>query len=436
LLQASSAVQARAECSPPFMNKVYDLATTPLIVSEQGQLSVRRDAEAYVALLETIGTAYQRRPEVRRYYGLRGACERLACADSGLQRHTRICRLDGYVRADDGRLVFLENNADAPAGTLFTPRLEAFLSDLWGSELETQGLTPSHPTSNAFLTQLLNAYAAWGGKLERPRLVVLQPRGNANLESSELIRVLQTEGFDAGVADPRELDLSGAQVKADGRNVDLIWNKVNTADWERAFADDDSLAAWQRAIADRRVCHLNGFLARYVLESKLSLALVHEPEFSDCFSAAELELARRVLPWATKLEPGKRVEFWDRRLSIENLLEEFQAQLVIKVPYDIRGDGVTIGRAVDRTTWRSAASAAFRGGGIAQEFIEPARYPVVFASQERQVRVLKFSLDSFVFGGKVVGFGSKASAADKVNVFQGGSKLGVMLHAARKPSSR
>jgi hypothetical protein len=42
---------------------------------------------------------------------------------------------------------------------------------------------------------------------------------------------------------------------------------------------------------------------------------------------------------------------------------------------------------------------------------------------------MNISLDTFVFNGTAVGFGSKASLNDKVNVFQGGSKVSIAVAA-------
>ena len=38
------------------------------------------------------------------------------------------------------------------------------------------------------------------------------------------------------------------------------------------------------------------------------------------------------------------------------------------------------------------------------------------------------SLDSFVFGGRLCGLGSKAGLGHKVNLFQGGRKLAVRVY--------
>ena len=45
---------------------------------------------------------------------------------------------------------------------------------------------------------------------------------------------------------------------------------------------------------------------------------------------------------------------------------------------------------------------------------------------------MKVSLDTFVFGGRFIGFGAKASNNERVNVFQGGRKLAVRVAEPRQ----
>ena len=55
----------------------------------------------------------------------------------------------------------------------------------------------------------------------------------------------------------------------------------------------------------------------------------------------------------------------------------------------------------------------------------PARSVTSLYGAAARTAVLRSSLDWFVFGGRVVGLGSKAGVGHKVNLFQGGTKLAV-----------
>jgi len=68
-----------------------------------------------------------------------------------------------------------------------------------------------------------------------------------------------------------------------------------------------------------------------------------------------------------------------------------------------------------------------RQGFVVQRYIQPMTYPIISFQRKPLVLPMNVSIDSFMFGGRLVGFGSKASLEDKVNLFKGGQKLAVKV---------
>jgi hypothetical protein len=72
-----------------------------------------------------------------------------------------------------------------------------------------------------------------------------------------------------------------------------------------------------------------------------------------------------------------------------------------------------------------------RDGGIVQRYVEPSRYPVTSIDLRDgggvSTSAMRVSCDTFIFGGRFCGFGAKGSLAEKVNVFQGGRKVSVIV---------
>ena len=197
--------------------------------------------------------------------------------------------------------------------------------------------------------------------------------------------------------------------------------------WAAYARDSSFVAAWLEALRDTSMVHINPFGARYVAESKQTLAFVQEPAFATHFTPDERDLVSTLLPYARKLTSDAPAPALDDSAHGESLIEHVlqnQRDWVVKEPYDIRGDGVTIGFDASRSLWRAAVERGVRGGHIVQRRVVPTSYPVVSAGSDR-VEVMNISLDTYLFGGKVAGFGSKASSNAKVNVFQGGQKLAV-----------
>ncbi len=411
-------IQREVARQPRFQNIDYPLALPPLFVDAAAVDALRADVEAYVALLEQVVRLYRTDADVRAFFDLDIAAEELIAAEGTPARAITICRLDAYVDRNSGALQILENNADCPAGTLFTPRLNRLIRQLVAPHVA--GLAPLLPMddSEPFTRTLLAAHAAKHGARERVRAIVLQPRGRSNVESGEVAVALSAMGHPCDVVDPRDLELTGDGLMFEGERIDLIWNKINMTAWGELVAAAPQLVD----LFARTAAHpaapvmLNSFGARHVAEAKTSLAFLHAPAFRDRFSAEETALIERLVPWTVRLT---------RDAELEAMLAAQQQDLVVKQRYDIRGDGVTIGRAVDAEEWRDVIARSWGSGAVVQRYVAPSRYPVRLAGAT-DVRDLNVSLDSFVFDGKLVGFGAKASDKHKVNLFQGGSKLAVI----------
>ncbi len=419
------------EQQPAFQNTRYAFALNPLLISAGSVEGLRARVEAYVRLLEKVVLLYREEREVRDFFQLGSTAERLIDAEGLPPRSIWICRLDGYLAAEDQSLRILENNADSPAGTLFTPRLNRIVRTLLAPHLRDVWPVLPMDDSDPFPGALLTAYRESGGREERPFVAILQPRGKSNRESEELVASFQAHGLVAAVVDPRDAEPGDGGLVFSGRRISLVWNKINTVYWNGLVAEAPHIAdRWGEALRSGMLVHVNSFGARYVAEAKTSLALLHELRFRERFTHDEQVLIDTLVPWTRRLERGAEVEFEGERKELVSLLLERQADFVVKQQYDIRGDGVTIGRSTDPTQWRRVVEESCGTGSVAQRYIRPSTYEVALSREGRPVEAMKVSLDSFLFGGRLVGFGAKASMNDRVNLFQGGSKLSVIVSHA------
>jgi hypothetical protein len=422
----AAGIGAAIAAAPCFQNAAFDLSPLPLMAAHDDAAAMVPALEAYVALLGRIVAAYREHAEVRDWFGLGPAAEALITADTRLGDEVTVCRLDGYLEQGTERLVLLENNADAPAGTLFSPRINGIVRDgLERAGVPAPGWSPlTFADSGALLATLTAAARRAGISADPLRLAILQFDGRSNAESREMAVAFSQAGAEAFVADPRQLAWDGKAVSFGGRPADVCWNKVNTVAWRDGVERDDALVArWAAALAGGELAHVNPFGARYVAESKLALALVTEPRFGGLFSAADQDLASGLLPWSRRLDGGAVAA--DGQAPLARHVREHPAEYVIKEPYDIRGDGVTVGRAVSPAAWEQAVARAERDRLLIQRYVPPAAYPVVRAGKRPAVVAMPASFDTFVFGGVAQGFGSKASLNARLNVFQGGQKLAV-----------
>lgn len=437
--QLASATAPSGDWSPArtesFQNTPYCPSLVPLLVDRAAVAALIPVVETYVQALERTLVRYLGDAAMRSWFGLGAAAEALVCAEGAGRARVRVCRLDGYVDSgagpagEPGRLQVLENNADAPAGTLFTPRVNAYVAAASG--YRPRPALPMEHAEDAFLDVLCGADprgADLPGDGGAGRVVrILQPAGRSNRESVEVAAALRRRGMDAEVIDPRQLRAGGARFCHDGRPVDVIWNKINTVGWQQLLDEAPELVdPWCASLAAGGTRHVNGFAARYLAESKLCHAWLSTDDGLRGLEPAERRAVAALVPPTARARPDGTVP-WLPDAGLAEAATRHQDELVLKAPYDIRGDGVTVGRAVDPAQWAARLAAVLGAGGVPgtdgvlQRYVAPTEVPVV---TDRRA-VLRSSLDWFVFDGRVAGLGSKAGVGHKVNLFQGGTKLAV-----------
>lgn len=411
---ACAAVGRIAAASPPFRNKDYPVSPSALYVRADAVAAHAERCREWVGVLEACMAAYAEDPAAREFYGLAPAAARLVLAEALVASAVPVCRVDGYLAADDGGVRFLESNADAPAGTVFTPRLDA-VHDRLRCELGAGPVgEPRFVDDRSFLDLVVAEGERAGVAIGGGGLAVLTPSPE-HPESRALVELAVAAGIDAFPADPRTVAVGGGEVRFGGRPASLCWNKVNTSGWRSLVEGDDGLVdRWVAALASDRFVHVAPFASRYVAENKLTMAFVHTPLLQERLTPAQRDVVAACAPAAWRVPPAPVADVEDR-----------QHELVLKEQYDIRGDGVTIGPASTRRDWSAAVARTAEAPHLAQRYVAPLRAPVMGA--DGAVRSMAVSLDSFVFAGELVGFGAKASTAARVNVFQGGMKIPVRV---------
>ncbi|VVM92399.1 glutathionylspermidine synthase family protein [Pseudomonas fluorescens] len=427
--KCAQAAQMEAR-SPVFRNIDYPLALTPLVVKREWDQQHQKNVMKYLQVLEkTIGLCAQH-PAMSAYLEHSEMDRAFIRTPLKQERYITICRFDGYVDRCSGALKLLEHNTDSPAGILFTPRLNALVRSAWkalGSGALEERIASRQFDQPSQTQALFASFASRGAEAE---MVILQEQDKSNVESREMALAFSEAGLPTRVFDPRQIDFDGTHVRAAGRRIDVIWNKINTVYWQNYLKHfPEQAQKWQQIFAQADVCHLNHFGARLVTENKRCLSLLQERQFAHLFSDEEHQLIRQMLPWASKFEPGKTVQWQGRDLDIGTLALEQRHNFVIKEPYDVRGEGVTVGLDCTATQWAQKVEGALGKGFILQEYIAPLQLPVFNDQHWSLVRQCNLSLDTFVFDGQVVGYGAKASTKHRVNLFKGGQKISVLTSA-------
>ena len=423
------------QTSLPFRNKDFQFYPIPLPLIEKELIDCHKKIKRYVQLINKIILLYEKEEKIRTFFSFSKEVEKLILVSIQNEQKKFFSRFDGYLSNKTKELKILENNSDAPAGTLFTPRINKMSVRFIKEYLDVknfdidQCLSPlSFLDESVMIKKIVDCFTDLYSKAPT-NLAVFQKNGGANVESVELTKLSNKFNLNIFVVDPRDLTYSDDCVFFKNEKIDLVWNKINTVFWNDLILKDEKLCEkWTNIIAkNNNFMHFNPFCYRYISESKLFSSVLYDPDLQCFFDEDDIEIRNKLIPKSYKLRLDSKVEIDDSSLNLHDYAIKNQNNLVIKECYDIRGDGVTIGLDQDSNYWLEKIYELSIKGGIVQEFIYPNQILFIEDFNKNNLKNLNFHIDTFVFGEEILGHGAKASSNHKVNIFQGGIKVPIIV---------
>lgn len=350
----------------------------------------------------------------------------LVLEDPGFPWPSPVSRLDAFFAGDEG-LRFTEYNAETPAGPSFNdvltemfyalPAMRAFLRQ-W----DVRPLPARHNVLHA----LLDAYQAWSGTRELPRIAVVDwldvpTRREFTLFQEYAVR----QGVHCVVVDPRDAELRSGKLYFGAESIDLIYKRVLLSELiERCGVDH----AMVRAVRQRAVCMVNPFACK-ILHKKASLAVLSDERNAGLYTPALQEAIAAHVPW-TRVVEERRTTRDGIPVDLLSYIAEHKDQLVLKPNDEYGGKGIVLGWEVSDAEWSNALRTALEEPYIVQERIALPREPYP-SMIDGQLVIADRMLDTapyVVYGQYVDGCLTRLSTAALLNVTAGGgSSVPTML---------
>src|SRR5881392_2403983 len=168
---------------------------------------------------------------LRQQFGLVDWEEALIERDPGFPDASPTSRIDAFYLPEQDVMHLTEYNAETPAGAAYGDALtEAFIALPVMRPFLRRFDVRSLPSRHGVLHALLGAYAQWGGggkRGARPRIAILDWREVPTYNEFVLwVDYFRARGLEARIVDPRETELQGGRLVADGEAIDLIYKRV------------------------------------------------------------------------------------------------------------------------------------------------------------------------------------------------------------------
>jgi glutathione synthase/RimK-type ligase-like ATP-grasp enzyme len=188
-------------------------------------------------------------------------------------------------------------------------------------------------------------------------------------------------GIDAVIVDPKDLALSGRELVASGRRVDLVYNRLV----DFAFGAPEHAALRDAYLGDVVVV-TPGPRAHAVFADKRNLAVLGDAEWLRQAGADEdtVRLLSAAIPRTAVVAPDQGEQLWQSR-----------KELFFKPVMGYGSKGVYRGASVTRGVFAQILS----GGYVAQRYVAPSERLIEVAGEARR---LKVDVRLYTYGGDVL----------------------------------
>ncbi|MBI4468823.1 MAG: hypothetical protein HY650_05805 [Acidobacteria bacterium] len=355
-----------------------------------------------------------------KYLGLTEDELKLVEIDPGFQGVSRTSRLDSFLTGE--RYHFVELNAESPAGIAYAD----VASDVFGRLDVMREFGRTHRWSplsgrQRLLDVLLAAYAEFAPGAPRPRIGIVDFRGLPTEREFELFKeFFESRGYEAVIADPRELEYSDGKLRSGEFEIELVYKRVLVNEYLEKLPEAPALL---QAYRDGAICMVNSFRGK-IIHKKALFGVLTDELFERYFTPTEQDFLRRHIPWSRRIE-DRRTTYQGQEMELLDWARAHRDRLVLKPNDEYGGKGIFLGWECGQAEWERAIEAGLTAAYVLQERVPTAREPFPCVHDNGQVEFADqlVDLDPLLFDGQVGSAFTRLSDTGLCNVTAGGGMV-------------
>ena len=354
--------------------------------------------------------------------------------DPGYSGVSPTARLDSFLTHDT--YSYVELNGESPAGIAYADSAsEIFLSlPIMQRFTERYDLVRFEGRSK-MLSVLLDCYEQYcsGARPEKkPSIAIVDLAGLPTQAEFELFReYFESEGYDAVIATPQELEWDGERLIFKGLDIDIVYKRLLVNEYLPIMNDYPALLDAYRAGA---ACLVNSFRSK-LIHKKAVFAVLTNERYKHLFDTEELIAIYAHVPW-TRLFREESTEYKTRSIDLVEWTRANREKLVLKPNDDYGGHGIYIGWNSTSAEWDDAISDALAHGDyLIQERVKTAKelFPMLFGFEgDMQMVEQLVDLDPLLFNGVVGSAFTRLSSSELANVTAGGGMVPTFIISERE----
>lgn len=394
----------------------------PLILSRPQYEAIANAARTIAEAFERLVAQALNDKTLLDELGLTAMEEKMARIDPGYARVCVTSRLDTYLSGSDFQ--FLEYNAENPAGVGDQVQLEKVLFEVPPVQSFLREYNCWLPRPQRFLlAALLRTYREWGGAEASPQIAIVDWDGVATAsEFTVLKEYFESAGTPTIIADPGALEFDGEVLRVADFRVDILYKRVIIHEFLERCDEQHPLA---RAYAERKVCMCNSFRAK-VAHKKAGFAILSDPQYAWLFSAEQVEVIRKHIPWTRLVRRGSTT-FAGAERDLVELLRDERERFVLKPNDEYGGSGIVLGWEASAADWEHAIEVALARPYVVQQRVALERTLFPTFAEVAATTPLIVDFNPFLFDNQVEGALVRLSTTSLSNISSGGGQTALLV---------
>ncbi|HEY1404548.1 MAG TPA: hypothetical protein VGB05_10510 [Pyrinomonadaceae bacterium] len=347
----------------------------------------------------------------------------LVSIDPGYTAVSPTARLDSFLTED--AYSFVELNGESPAGIAYVDAAYTIFSELpvmkrFGERYNVRPLYGRH----FMLEVLLRAYTEYLGREpeRKPLIAIVDLKDLPTQKEFELFQeYFESEGYQAIVCSPQELEFSGGRLRSGADEIDIVYKRLLVNEYIPIMAEFPALLDAYRAGA---ICMVNSFRSKLIHKKALFAVLTNE-HYAHLFTEEERAAIRAHVPWTRKVR-AEKTDHHGEQIDLLEFAANSRDRLVLKPNDDYGGHGIYIGWNTDEIGWNEALRHALANGDyLLQERVNTAReqFPALQPDGTFEFAEQLVDLDPLLFFGKVGSAFTRLSFTELANVSSGGGMV-------------
>jgi hypothetical protein len=333
-------------------------------------------------------------------------------------------RLDSFFRADEGKLQFVEYNAETPAGMGYGDVLATLFLELEPMRrFQEHFYVHSMPTLPNLLDVLLRAFHEWGGgsRTGKPNIAIVDWQEVPTLNEHEICReYFERNGVHTITADPHALEYHSGFLWHGHDRIDVIYKRVLISEMIQRMGIDNPIV---HAVRDHAALMTNSFSAK-LMAKKASFAFLSDERNAHLFTAGQLRAIHEHIPW-TRVVSDRKTVYQGQEVDLLEFITDRRDHFAVKPNDEYGGKGVILGWEAPLTEWNDTLRQAQTTPFVVQERVASIQRDFPSCNGGKlDISPRYVDADPYVFYGKTVyGCLTRLSSVSLLNVTAGGGSI-------------